>query len=1172
MGKKDFIVRSNLLVDANVAISGDISNVTSVNFYMDHIDSPTKGHICWNEDDSTLNIGLTDSNVVLQVGQETLVYAYNDTANTITNGSTVVKLTAQEGRLLIAPFIADGTYDSVEFLGVATEDIAASSNGYVTVYGYVRDFDTSSYSVGTILYASADTAGGYTDQAPTSPNLQLQVGTVTNQNNITGSIFVDFTRVPKASTVKYDNSGSNLIATNIQAAVDELQASKASVALLSSTITLYSTTTASDVSEYFILADSVSSNAYNNVATNVATGSITTSNQLVSNLIASPGLFVGNPGIISVPTIGNIRKTSGSGTATFYFELYKRSNTGVEELIGISNDTGPVDSAVYTQFTATALFNNGDWLATDRVVLKYYGSRIPGGSNPSYEFQFGGSSPVRTNIPVPVAVIPSEAANAVIVETSAFNNILSGDDDTVQKALETLDEHSHTTSEITEGSSLYYTVARANTAIDNRVSKTFIDSLGVVASSANTLTTPRTINGTNFDGSSDIITTSWGTSRTLTIGDTGKVVSGNSNVSWSLTEIGAADKDITLIAGDGLSGGGNLAANISFAVDATVVRTSGTQTIDGAKTFTNDITITDKIIHSGDINTSIRFPTANTVTIETAGAERVRVDSNGNVGVGTSSPSTTIEVNGTLTATNIVATSNGTGTAFKVGNNAYIGDVNTSDTLNVRGVQNSDRGYISFGDSSGQLGRVSTGALTWDGSAIFHDTYHPNADTWTTPRTLTIGDTGKSVNGSGNVSWSLTEIGAADRALTLTAGDGLSGGGNLTANRSFSVDSTVLRTTGDQDIGGRKTFTDVVTIATTSPTITLNDTTAGEDRFYIHVNSNNFYVLADRDGDGNWDSPHPLTLEADTNIAYAFASRIFTDSYHPNADTLTTPRTINGTNFDGSANITTANWGTTRTLTIGDTGKSVNGSANVSWSLTEIGAADRDLTLTAGDGLTGGGNLTTNRSFAVDSTVLRTTGTQTYSGSYIRFTINSGQTAGSATGGLAPLELFQPTNSTDSDAFMGFHIIGRHARYFGIDRETNDLFTGGWSAGANKYRVFHQQNILGSVSLSGGIPTGRIIESGSNANGYYVRFANGLQICTHVSNGDTGGAATWTYPSSFVSTAGLTVAISPGASAARFGTSEGVFTTRLEFSVYSVAGTRTAQAARLMAIGFWSLP
>jgi hypothetical protein len=55
------------------------------------------------------------------------------------------------------------------------------------------------------------------------------------------------------------------------------------------------------------------------------------------------------------------------------------------------------------------------------------------------------------------------------------------------------------------------------------------------------------------------------------------------------------------------------------------------------------------------------------------------------------------------------------------------------------------------------------------------------ADTWTTGRTLTIGSTGKSVNGSGNVAWSLAEIGAAASTATV----------NLT---------------GDQSIAGVKTF------------------------------------------------------------------------------------------------------------------------------------------------------------------------------------------------------------------------------------------------------------------------------------------------------------------------------------------------------------------------------
>lgn len=44
-------------------------------------------------------------------------------------------------------------------------------------------------------------------------------------------------------------------------------------------------------------------------------------------------------------------------------------------------------------------------------------------------------------------------------------------------------------------------------------------------------------------------------------------------------------------------------------------------------------------------------------------------------------------------------------------------------------------------------------------------------------------------------------------------------------------------------------------------------------------------------------------------------------------------------------------------------------------------------------------------------------------------------------------------------------------------------------------KAFRRGNVLGTVSQSGGTPTGALIESGTNANGTYVRFADGTQIC-----------------------------------------------------------------------------
>jgi hypothetical protein len=73
--------------------------------------------------------------------------------------------------------------------------------------------------------------------------------------------------------------------------------------------------------------------------------------------------------------------------------------------------------------------------------------------------------------------------------------------------------------------------------------------------------------------------------------------------------------------------------------------------------------------------------------------------------------------------------------------------------------------------------------------------------------------------------------------------------------------------------------------------------------------------------------------------------------------------------------------------------------------------------------------------------------------------------------------------------------------------------------------IYHQGSILGTVAQGAGVPTGALIERGSNANGEYVRYADGTQICTSpvltfapqtASNGVyISDPQTWTYPASF---------------------------------------------------------
>ena len=176
---------------------------------------------------------------------------------------------------------------------------------------------------------------------------------------------------------------------------------------LPSNVILYPTNVASDISTYYKIVSSITDPSYNTTAVDISTGSITTTSQLISSLATPANIIVGNPGVFNITTIGNIRRTSGSGTASFYFQVYKRTSAGTETLITTSDNTIPVlDSGTYVEFSATALWNYGIFLSTDRIVLKFYANRIAGGSNPTYEFQFGGTTPVRSLLPIPLSVVP----------------------------------------------------------------------------------------------------------------------------------------------------------------------------------------------------------------------------------------------------------------------------------------------------------------------------------------------------------------------------------------------------------------------------------------------------------------------------------------------------------------------------------------------------------------------------------------------------------------------------------------------------------------------------------------------------------------------------------------------------------------------------------------------
>lgn len=66
-----------------------------------------------------------------------------------------------------------------------------------------------------------------------------------------------------------------------------------------------------------------------------------------------------------------------------------------------------------------------------------------------------------------------------------------------------------------------------------------------------------------------------------------------------------------------ITGGSINSTTIGATTPSTIAGTTGS--------FSGDLSIADKIVHSGDTDTAIRFPAADTVTVETGGVERFRV-------------------------------------------------------------------------------------------------------------------------------------------------------------------------------------------------------------------------------------------------------------------------------------------------------------------------------------------------------------------------------------------------------------------------------------------------------------------------------------------------------------------------------------------------------------------
>jgi hypothetical protein len=216
-----------------------------------------------------------------------------------------------------------------------------------------------------------------------------------------------------------------------------------------------------------------------------------------------------------------------------------------------------------------------------------------------------------------------------------------------------------------------------------------------------------------------------------------------------------------------------------------------------------------------DLNTGMYRVTADTLSLVTAGAQRIVIDPDGDVGIGTDTPTAKLHVQG-ASATEVPIVRIGgfgnSGSKLELAETlsgadmnygfSFFNDGNGSNTLIVKAHDNSTTGVTAFSISR-------TTALTTFGVNPVVGTRAAGDNSTRAASTAFVTAAVAAVSGDITAVTAGTGLtgGGTSGAVTLNA----IGGDGITANANdIAVDTTVVRTTTNQSIAGIKSFSDKI--------------------------------------------------------------------------------------------------------------------------------------------------------------------------------------------------------------------------------------------------------------------------------------------------------------------------------------------------------------------------
>lgn len=201
-GGGDYLPLSGGTVTGDTIFTSGLT-VNSIDFNTGSTVTGSIGRLVWNNEDGTLDLGLKGGNVTLQIGQEQVARVVNKTgSNLLESQYRVVRIRrvdeggSQGQRLAVVLAQANNDANSVDTLGVVTENINVNQEGFITTSGLVRGINTTgslqgeTWLDGDLLYLSPTSPGILTKVKPIAPQHTIVMGYVVYAHNNQGKIFV----------------------------------------------------------------------------------------------------------------------------------------------------------------------------------------------------------------------------------------------------------------------------------------------------------------------------------------------------------------------------------------------------------------------------------------------------------------------------------------------------------------------------------------------------------------------------------------------------------------------------------------------------------------------------------------------------------------------------------------------------------------------------------------------------------------------------------------------------------------------------------------------------------------------------------------------------------------------------------------------------------------------